>query len=161
MSINSTPNATKFANLVCSDLSIIDALHYLQREAIYDLQGTYGDFKVGLGDEEYGSVHVYAHGKFASWFNTNLSDQQKKHVLELSEKDDFFEITTHSTRRRNLVLSFLVKLKRTEVNEFTHLEVTIDFPDIDASKHTIRGEMYDQVSEDEFSKMMTIYGLTR
>lgn len=161
MTINSTPKATEFAKVICSDLKITEGLDEIQSDAIDDLQGTYGDFERGFGDEEFGSVHVYAHGKFSHWFDKHLSEQQKKRLLELSEKEDLFEITSHSTRRRNLVLSFLIKLKRTNVDEFTHLSISIDFPDIDTNKHTIYGEMFDSVSEDEISKMMMLYELKR
>ena len=45
--------------------------------------------------------------------------------------------------------------------EETHLNVYIDFPKIDGDEYTIYGEMFGQLSEDEISKMMTVYGLTR
>ncbi len=161
MSIDSTPQATEFAKIICSDLKIFDALDYIKSEAIDDLQGTYGDFERGFGDEEYGSVDVYAHGKFLWWFDNNLTEQQKQRFLELSEKDGLFEITTHSTRRRNLILSFLIKLQRINTKEITHLNITFDFPDIDSNEHTVYGEMFDEVSEDEISKMMMMYELKR
>ena len=161
MTIESTPKATQFAKLICADLKILDGINGIKLDAIDDLQGTYGDFERGFGDEEYGSVHVFSHGEFSSWFKKHLSEQQKERLLEISEKDDLFEITSHSTRRSNLILSFLVKLKRTEVDEFTHLNITFDFPDIDSNTHTIYGEMFDNVSEDEISKMMMFYELKR
>ena len=161
MNIRSTPKATEFAKLICSDLNILSGLNDIRLDAIDDLQGTYGDFEEGLGDEEYGSVHLYAHGKFSSWFAKNLSEAQKRLLLELSEREDLFKITSHSTRRSNLVLSFLVKLRRTQVDDFTHLHITFDFPDIDSDKHTIHGDIFDDVSEDEISKMMMVYELKR
>jgi len=161
MTITSTPNATKFAKVICSDFKINDGLDYIKSEAIDDLQGTYGDFERGFGDEEYGSVLVYAHGKFSWWFEKNLSEQQKQRLLKISEKDDLFEVTSHSTRRRNLILSFLIKLKRTNVDEFTHLNITFEFSDINNSKYAIYGEMFGNVSEDEILKMMMLYELKR
>lgn len=161
MTIDSTPKATEFAKVICSDLRIIDCIDVIQSDAIDDLQGTYGDFERGFGDEEFGSIHVYDHGKFSHWFDKNLSEKQKQHMLELSEKEGLFKITTQSTRRSNLILSFLIKLKRANVGEFTHLNISIDFPDIDSNEHSIYGEMFDAVSEDEISKMMMVYELKR
>ena len=161
MSITSTTKATQFAKLICSDFKIIDGLDYIQSEAINDLQGTYGDFERGYGDEEFGSIQVFAHGKFSSWFDKHLNESQKQRLLKLSDKDDLFEITSHSTRRSNLILSFFIKLKRTNVDVLTYLNITLEFPDIESDKHNIYGEMFDGVSEDEISKMMMIYELTR
>jgi hypothetical protein len=161
MSTHSTPKATEFAKIICNELKIIEGLNYIRLDAIDELEGTYGEFEEGTGDEEYGKIWLYSYGKFSSWFNKHLNESQKQKLLELSKQDGSFEIEIHSTGRRNLILSFFVQLKRTNADEMAHLNVTLDFPDIDSNEHTIYGEMLNNIAEDEISKMLMIFELKR
>ena len=91
----------------------------------------------------------------------NLNEEQKLNLLQLSEDSERFEIKIYSHNRDNLVLDFLIKLKRTSIDETTHLHIHIDFPDIDEDAYEIRAEMYGQISDDEVSEMLMMYELKR
>ena len=161
MTKKETELVNSFAFNICKDLKIIEAIEYLKREAINSLQGEYGDAGNGFGTEEYSVLYIYAHEKFDWWFEKNLDKSQKSKLLELSEDDKFFEINIYSHNRRNLVLDFLIKLKRTSIDATTHLHIHIDFPDIDEDAYEIRAEMYGQISDDEVSEMLMMYELKR
>ena len=161
MKKNRNKLASEFGKQICTDLKILEAIDYLKNEAIEALQGDYGDYEDGLGMEEYSSLQVFAHEKFDWWFNKNLDDNQKKKILELAEHSDRFEISISSHRRSNLILDFLIKLKRTNADEFTYLHIYIDYKDIDSDDYEIYAEMLGQLSDDEISKMKMMYELKR
>jgi hypothetical protein len=153
--------ASDFGMQLCKDLKILEAIEYLRLEAIEALQGDYGDYEDGLGMEEYSSLQIFAHEKFDWWFNKNLDNNQKQKILEHAEHSNRFEITISSHRRSNLILDFLLKLKRTNADEFSYLHVFIDYKDIDSNDYEIYAEMLGQLSDDEISKMKMIYELKR
>ena len=159
MSIKENKIANAFAQRICTDLKIFDAIDYLKNEAIDSLQGEYGDAGNGFGTEEYSALYIYAHQKFDWWFEKNLNEEQKLNLLQLSEDSERFEIKIYSHNRDNLVLDFLIKLKRTSIDENTHLHIHIDFPNIDKDAYLIRAEMYGLLSDDEISKMLMMYEL--
>ena len=153
--------ANNFAELICSDLQIINALDYLKSEAIDELQGTFGDYEDSSGMEESSRLLIYAHEKFDWWFNKNLSEIQKLKMLKLSTNDEYFEINISSHRRKNLIFQFLIKLKRTLVNQETFLNVYIECPNIKSEEFKIYAEMFGQLTDDEISQMLMMYQLKR
>jgi hypothetical protein len=148
-----------FAEQICSDLKIIESIDYLKSEAIDSLQGAYGDLKRGFGDNESSFLLVYADNEFDWWFKDNLNDSQKKSFIAKMENEEHFGIDVWSVRRSNLELSFLMKLERTSLQEYTYLNIIIDFPNIEKDEYKIYAEMFGQLSDDEISQMLMMYQL--
>lgn len=159
MSIKGNKIANAFASRICSDFKINEAINHLRNEAIEALQGQYGDPGRGIGREHYSALHIYISEKFDWWFEHNLNEIQKEKLIELSEDSEKFEINIYSHNRDNLVLDFLIKLKRTDIDGYTNLHIFIDFPSINEDKHEIYAEMFDQLNDDEISKMLMRYEL--
>ena len=153
--------ATEFAWQICRDFKIIEAINYLKNESIEALQDTYGDYEDGFGMEEYSIFQIYAHEKFDSWFNKNLDDAKKTKLLEIADNSERFEIKISSHRRSNLIMNLLFKLRRTNTDRNTHLNVFIDFPSIESHEYEIYAEMFGQLTDDEISKMHMMYELKR
>jgi len=161
MNNKSNKLANIFAELICLDLKIIDAVEYLRTEAIDALQGEYGTYEDGFGTEEYSFLNIYSDGKFDWWFDKNLTESQKDKLLEFSEDSEHFKIDFSSHRRQNIIFQFLAKLKRTEVEENIFLNIFIDFSNIDSEKYKIYAKVLGQISDDEISKMLMMYQLKR
>jgi len=159
MSIKENKIANAFASRICSDFKIHEAINHLRNEGIEALQGQYGDPGRGIGREHYSVLHIYISGEFDWWFEHNLNDIQKEKLIELSEDSEEFKINIYSHNRDNLILDFLIKLKRTDIDEYTHLHIFIDYPSINKDEHEIYAEMFDQLNDDEISKMLMMYEL--
>ena len=148
----------KLALLILKDIGIIECLDFIVSDAKDQLQGSYGD-PDGSGSSESGSIPICIDGKIISPFKKVLNERQKNKLLdELIEKNKLI-IDVESKDRKNLNLSFFLKIKRTSRKESSLLYVEIKFPSYQSFEYSVNGKFFDDIEDDEVSKILMLYEL--
>jgi hypothetical protein len=160
MSDNSTFLATELSKLIIEDLKITESLKYLWEAAKNNIS-EYADGSDDDGVHIYTSINVFLNGKFDSWFDKFLNESQKDILKSYFPENDKFKIELYSNDKRNIELSFSLKIQRFDSKNTSNLFVEINFSKFSEFKYTISAEFGDELSADEISKIITWYELKR
>ena len=150
--------ADKLALRILNDIGIIECLDFIVSDAKDQLEGSYGD-PDGSGSSESVSVPICIDGEFISPFKKVLTERQKNKLLDELIENDKLIIDVESKDRQNLNLSFFVKIKRTSRKESSLLYIEIKFPYYQNFEYSVNGQFFDDIEDDEVSKILMLYEL--
>jgi hypothetical protein len=150
--------ADKLALRILQDVGIIECLDFIVSDAKDQLEGSYGE-PDGSGSSESQSVPICIDGEFISPFKRILTERQKDKLLEELIENDKLIIDVESNDRQNLNLSFFVKMKRASRKKSSLLYIEIKFPDYQRFEYSVNGQFFDDIEDDEVSKILMLYEL--
>jgi hypothetical protein len=170
MAIVKSEHLTKLAQLIFEKTGLVKTITAIKEDAEYEIEGAYGRIDTDDEDEPssspsyggvvYHSYHAIVDGELSNELDRYLSESERNFLFRLIEDKNFeisIERQDYSGQRWSFSFNVPIILNKPDSKTF-EIDLSIRIK-IFNSDYQLEAVTYSEISEDEISKILTMYSL--